>query len=216
MGRSASGLPKGFTLVEIMAAVTILALMAAVTFTIVFGAVKRSRYIDRELELQTEAASIGGLMAEDIRGAFHREGLAPFFLGRDSFNRDDPADAVTLVTTSVLPVRPDVPIGSAGEVEYIVTEREDGVLVLLRREQSPPVDPPEEGGAVYEVTDRVRSLNLTYSDGEDWFDRWDSQGLADHEAGKLPRKVRIELVLEEDGQRVTYSSTVAPVMAVGR
>ena len=82
----------GFTLIEVMTAVTIMAIMATVAFTIVFGAVKRSRYIDRRVELSTEASAIVNLIMEDLRGTFIREGVVPFFLGTNDFNADDPAD----------------------------------------------------------------------------------------------------------------------------
>ena len=86
----------------------------------------------------------------------------------------------------------------------------------MRREQSPARIPFDEGGDDIEITDRLKSLNLTYSDGEDWFDRWDTEGTADHEMGKLPRQVKVELVLFQGDLTITYRGSVAPVMAVGR
>jgi type II secretion system protein J len=207
---------SGFTLIEVMTAVTIMAIMATVAFTIVFGAVKRSRYIDRRVELSTEAAAIVNLMSDDLRGAFIRKGVIPFFLGIDDFNADDPTDGFALLTTAVLPVNPEIPAGGVGEVEYSITKGENGVLLLLRREQIPAQSPFDEGGNAIEITDRVKSLNLTFSDGEEWFDRWDTDSAADHEAGKLPGQIRIELVLEEGDLSVTYRGSVAPVMVVGR
>jgi len=206
----------GFTLIEIMTAVTILAIMATVAFTIVFGAVKRSRHIDRRVGLSTEAAAIVNLITEDFRGAYVREGVVPFFLGTDDFNADDPADGVSLLTTAVLPVNPEIPAGGVGEVEYSIIEGENGVFLLLRREEIPARIPFDDGGEAIEITDRIKSLNLSFSDGEDWFDQWDTEGAADHETGKLPRQVRVELILEEEDLTVTYRGSVAPVMAVGR
>ena len=206
----------GFTLIEVMTAVTILAIMATVAFTIVFGAVKRSRHIDRRLELTTEAAAIVILISEDLRGAFVQKGVVPFFLGTDDFNSDAPTDGLSLLTTAVLPVNPEIPAGGVGEVEYSIVESENGALLLQRREQIPARSPFDQGGEAIEITDRVKSLNLKFSDGEDWFDKWDTESAAEHEAGKLPRQVRIELVLEEGDLTVTHRGSAAPVMAVGR
>lgn len=206
----------GFTLVEVMAAVTILAIIAAITFTVVFGAVKRSRFIDRKLELQNEGASILRLMAEDIRSSYKQEEVVPYFEGKDEFSRDTSVDGVTLLTTAVLPVSPELLTGSAGEVEYAVQGDEGGNFVLVRREQTPAEAPFDEGGTTYEVTDRLKSLELTYSDGEDWFDEWDSQSETSVAGNRLPEKVRIELTLEEQDIQITQRTTVAPVMAVGR
>jgi len=206
----------GFTLIEVMTAVTILAIMATVAFTIVFGAVKRSRHIDRRVELGTEASAIVNLIMEDLRGTFIRQGVVPFFLGTDDYNADDPADEISLLTTAVLPVNPETPAGGVGEVEYSIIDGEDGAFLLVRREQIPARAPYDDGGEGIEITDRIKSLDLSFSDGEDWFDKWDTGSAAEHEAGKLPRQVRIELVLEEGDLTVTQRGSVAPVMAVGR
>jgi prepilin-type N-terminal cleavage/methylation domain-containing protein len=207
---------SAFTLVEVMAAIVILALIAAVTFAIVFGAVKRSRHIDREIQLQTEAAAIISLVVEDIRGAYLQKGVAPYLIGENGFTGDTPTDSIDLLTTSVLPVSPEIYTGSAGEVGYFVDDEQKGTLILLRREQSPEAPPYDEGGDVYVVTDRLGSFDLSFSDGEDWFDEWDSQSDVSYMNRKLPRKVRIEVKLKEQESTVTYRTVVAPVMAVGR
>jgi prepilin-type N-terminal cleavage/methylation domain-containing protein len=207
---------SGFTLVEVMAAVTILALIASIAFVVVFGAVKRSRFIDSKLELETEAASIVRLMAEDIKSAYLKEGVAPYFEGKDVFSRDTPTDSVALLTTAVLPVSPELYTGSVGEVEYRVEEGESGNMNLVRREESPAAAPFDEDGTTYEVTERLKSLELTYSDGEDWFDEWDSRSETSFAGKKLPKKVRIELTLQDREMEVTHRTIVAPVMAVGR
>ncbi len=216
MQKKKSSTVAGFTLIEVMTAVTILAIMATVAFTIVFGAVKRSRYIDRRVELSTEASAIVNLIMEDLRGTFIREGVVPFFLGTDDYNSDDPADELSLLTTAVLPVNPETPAGGVGEVEYSIIDGEDGAFLLVRREQIPARAPYDDGGEGIEITDRIKSLDLSFSDGEDWFDKWDTQSAAEHEDGKLPRQVRIELVLEDGDLSVTHRGSVAPVMAVGR
>lgn len=218
-GRSDSG----FTLIEVITAVTILALMAAITFSVVFGAVKRSRVIDTRNELEIEADGILRLMLEDLRGCWIsseddplNDMDDPYFMGKDAYNRDEPTDGVSFLTTAVIPVSPELPSGGIGEVQYSVLEKEDGILSLYRREQIPAQFPYDDGGGVFEITDRIRSLDIGYSDGEDWFVQWDSQGQSDHEAGLLPRQIRIELTLVNGEEELTVRSSVAPVMVVGR
>jgi prepilin-type N-terminal cleavage/methylation domain-containing protein len=213
----------GFTLIEVITAVTILALMAAITFSIVFGAVKRSRIIDARSELEIEADGILRLMIEDLRGCWFTDDDNPeiveddpFFIGKDSYNRDEPSDGISFLTTAIIPVSPELPSGGIGEVQYSVLESDDGTLSLYRREQIPAEFPHDDGGGVFEITDRLRSLDIGYSDGEDWFVQWDSQGQADHEAGFLPRQIRIELTLAHGEEELTVRSSVAPVMVNGR
>ncbi|MDT8396341.1 MAG: type II secretion system protein GspJ [bacterium] len=211
-----NGSNSGFTLIEVMTAVTILALMAAMTFTVVFGAVKRSRVIDARSELEIEADGILRLIVEDLRGSWEREGQVPFFVGEDRFAGDRPADGVSFHTTAVIPVSPELPTGGIGEVQYLVQENEMGETALYRREQVPAEPPYDDGGSLFEISDRVRSLDISYSDGEDWFSQWDSQGAADHETGRLPRQVRVELTLAYGEEELTVRTSVTPVMAVGR
>ena len=206
----------GFTLIEVMTAVTILAIMAAIAFSVVFGSVKRSRIIDMRTELEIEADGILRLVIEDLRGLWKREGQVPFFVGVDGFRGDQPADSVSFLTTAVIPVSPELPTGGIGEIQYYLLESEEGKVALYRREQIPSEPPFDDGGGVFEITDRIRSLDISYSDGEDWFSQWDSQGVSDHETGQLPRQIRVELTLAHGEEELTVRTSVAPVMVVGR
>jgi prepilin-type N-terminal cleavage/methylation domain-containing protein len=207
---------SGFTLVEIMVSVAILALVASVTFAIVFGAVKRSRFIDIDLQLDNEASSILALVIEDIRGACLLDGTVPYFRGEDRFLADMPTDRVGLLTSAVLPVSPTAARGSFGEVEYFTSGGEDGNLILFRREQSPGSPPYDEGGETVQVTDRLVFFDINYSDGEQWYEEWDATSESGTGSGTLPKKVRVTLSLEEESLSVTRTAVVAPVMSVGR
>ena len=83
------------------------------------------------------------------------------------------------------------------EVGYFFREKPDGKgYVLFRREKrelSKDV-PVLEGGVEYEITDRVESLQMTYStNGLTWTDDgWDSQSRG------LPKMVEIVLALDTD------------------
>jgi hypothetical protein len=156
------------------------------------------------------------LISEDLRGAFVREGVVPFFNGSSRYRDDDPMDGLSLLTTAIIPVSPEIPAGGVGEVQYSFTEGDNGAYLLMRREEIPARAPYDQGGEDIEITDRVRSLDLAFSDGEEWFEEWDTESDAGYEAGQLPKQVRIVLVLEEGDYSVTYRGSVAPVMAVGR
>jgi hypothetical protein len=82
------------------------------------------------------------------------------------------------------------------EVGYFFKEKADGQGYSLfrreKRELSKDV-PALEGGVEYEITDRVESLQITYSDdGSKWADNgWDSRSL-----NRLPKTVEIALTLD--------------------
>lgn len=206
---------KGFTLLEVIVAVAILALMAGIVFSVVLGSAGRSRALAEEMELRQTAGSILNLMAEDIKGAYSPPGSVPFFLGRDEFNRENPADSVDLVTTAVLPVNPSTVFGDLAEVGFnLIHEADSDVGTLYRREHAPPEDPGDDGGESFEMSDRVLSLNLRYFDGENWNDEWDSRDEASGSmTGKIPSEVEIEITMEDRGSIVTLRTVVSPPMA---
>jgi len=208
---------EGFTLIEIMAALTIFALMGVVVFSVVFDASKRSRVIDREVKLQMAAGAILDLVTEDLKGTYIKSGEFPFLLGEDVWQGDDQADTVQLITTSSMPVSPFVPNGGLSEVGYSLSFPDGGGLgTLFRREQFPPDLPDDEGGNTFAVSGKVRSFNVRYYDGDSWWDLWDS--LDENKPsmkGFIPREIEVELVLEDAGSQVTARTRVAPPLAGG-
>ncbi|TNF46944.1 prepilin-type N-terminal cleavage/methylation domain-containing protein, partial [bacterium] len=208
----------GFTLLEVLIAITILALMAGIIFSVVLGSTRRSRALEGEMELRQTAGSVLNLIAEDLKGAYVYPGSVPFLLGRDTFNRDNPADGIDLVTTAVLPVNPMTVSSDLAEVGYtIIHEADNEIGTLFRREQTPPEEPEDDGGETFELTDRVLSLNIRYFDGEDWNDDWDSRD-TDHEnmTGKIPSEIEIEITLVDEGAPITLRTVISPPMAVKR
>ncbi|GBE14659.1 pseudopilin GspJ [bacterium BMS3Abin14] len=217
MNHLSRGPEKGFTLIEVMVAFTILAVMAGVAFSVVFSSTKRSRALDRQMNLSMEAGSIMNLITEDLAGTFRREGTIPFFVGSDVFHEDIPSDEVQFLTTSTLPVDPQASRGDLAEVAYRLTFDEEGRSTLFRREQSPPSGAYDEGGVSNVVSDKVRSFNLRYYDGRDWVDEWDSLdtgGGSDH--GKIPLEIEIEIKLSDGDFSTTLRTRIAPPMAAAQ
>lgn len=208
---------EGFTLIEAMVAFTILAIIAGVAFTVVFGTSKRSRVLAREMELRRAGGSVINLISEDLKGAFVREGVIPYFVGEDNFFRDDPADEVSFITTSTLPVNPMLPGSDVAEVGYQLSIDQEGQGVLFRREQSPAEPPDEEGGVTQEVTSLVSSFNLRFYDGNDWLDEWDSLDSGKvNMYGKIPREIEIKMTLVSDESTVTVKTRVSPPLALSK
>ncbi len=207
---------SGFTLLEVLIAITILAVMAGIVFSVFLGSTSRSRALEEEMELRQTAGSVLNLIAEDLKGAYVHPGSVPFFLGRDLFNRENPADGVDLMTTAVLPVNPMTVSGDLAEVGYtLIHEADNEVGTLYRREDAPPEEPGDDGGSSFEMSDRVLSLNFRYSDGDNWSDEWDSQDQAlDNMKGKIPNEIEIEITMEHQDSRVTLRTIVSPPMAV--
>jgi hypothetical protein len=90
------------------------------------------------------------------------------------------------------------------EVSYFFKEKPGGTgYVMMRREKrelSKDV-PAGEGGYEYEITDRIRSLQLRYSQmgGGTWLDEWNSTN-----RNSLPKFVEIALTLESGMTNTMY------------
>jgi len=206
----------GFTLLEVIIAVTILAVMAGIIFSVVLGSTSRSRALEDEMELRLTAGSILNLIAEDLKGAYIQPGSAPFFLGRDLFSRENPADGVDLVTTAALPVNPMTVAGDLAEVGYtLIHEADKEVGTLYRREHAPPEEPWDDGGESFEISEGVLSFNLRYFDGDNWNDEWDSQDQTRaNMTGKIPDEIEIEITMEDESAAVTLRTVVSPPLSV--
>jgi len=79
---------------------------------------------------------------------------------------------------------------------------EDIKKIFIRRESKEVRDDPREGGTNFELSRMVSSFKLSFYNGTDWIDEWDSRAM-----GKLPNQVRIILtVMDENGKKKEFTS----------
>ena len=76
------------------------------------------------------------------------------------------------------------------------------MLVRKEKRELSTATPPLEGGADYNLTDRIKSFQLRYFNGQAWSDDWDSRS---QRSMLVPKAVEITLVLDEGS---VYSTQV--------
>jgi prepilin-type N-terminal cleavage/methylation domain-containing protein len=197
---------QGFTLLEILLAVSISAIILGVVYAVfstTSSNVKQAEVIRDRTDL---ARTLLIKMSDEIAKAYvippGITNVAPtiFFskkgevqLGKDTVRRDSLS-----LTTLTNPRRMNSKETDLWEVGYFFKEKTDGTgYILMRREKrelSKDV-PVLEGGIEYEITDKVIGLQFRYwSGGSTWYDEWDSRT----KNNTLPQIVELGLKLASE------------------
>jgi len=187
---------RGFTLLELLLAMTMMTIIAASLYTsmsIGFRARERAEKIiqkGRSLEIAVEL--IKGMLASTVAPTGI---LAGKFEGEDeNGDKGYDADTLTFYTADYNPVE-DEPAGDIEKVEICLSVREDTDEAVIVRKVTTNLLSPKTLNTEEEILcGNVRSLNLRYYDGSDWQDDWDSSDNDD----SLPKAVEITIVLEND------------------
>ncbi len=216
----------GFTLLEVLIAVTIMALLVTVIYTSFFTSgrnVEQAEAIRNETDL---ARTLLAKISSDISDAYFNSSMnvpvvTTIFYGEQVISDTaisntglDHNQAISdtgldhnrydgLYLTSLTNWRkPDSQETDLWEVGYYFKQKPDGSgWILMRREKRllSNDSPALEGGVDYEMTDRVASLRFRYFDGASWTDGgWDSRI-----SQKLPNTVEITLLFNDGSVYIT-------------
>ncbi len=206
---SSSRANPGFSLVEVIVSVVIAALIAGATTTIVSNVI-RSRDASRSLELaMRRAQSAADAIAADLPTIVRESDLFHARLrivsgGVGAADRDE----LLFVARQLRRVRNlvDSPEGGDFEIAFKLIENQEGAAELWRR-IDPALDPSQDGGGVASrIASRVRFFRLEASDGESWYDTWDS----DYDG--YPYAVRITVgAADDEGRRLTVARRVVAI-----
>jgi prepilin-type N-terminal cleavage/methylation domain-containing protein len=182
-----------FTLIELLAAMTLMVVAASCLYSALYTGFKARRSALSAVEPTALAINAIELLKQDIYGVLPPSGvLAGAFLGIDSYGANGvDSDSLEFFTTHVY-ADDDYPAGGLGKIELALeqdTDEDRENYRLVRRVTSnllPPrtIDPQEQV-----LCRNVTSLNLLYFDGEGWVDEWDSTA----DANSLPLAVQIDI-----------------------
>lgn len=185
---------SGFTLLEVLLALTILAVIA----TTIYGSFSTTgRNVERAEEVRDGtdmARTLVARLTNDIANACIIGGMSEtFFYGRkfETEEKKQRFDSIHLTTLTNWR-RPDSKEMELWEVGYFFKERPDGTGRVLMRKEKRELSkdpPPREGGVDYELTDAVQALRLRYYNGAKWTDEWTQGG--------QPKAVDIVLTLAD-------------------
>ena len=230
---SSSRARGGFTLIELVLAMTFVALLAGGIVISISTALKVWRRVAEANELHQEARAVMELISRDLRGAYF--GLyhnAGFFLGMPAETSDAPIDSLYLTTqtssAAEVGLLPDEFLeGWDQTIEAPVTDlagvfwgwqkggagparapeglyRTTFVMPVLAGEEAEEESLAVTGEVSSEfVSDAVEELRFEYFDGESWAPEWDSR----EQENRAPQAVAIEFVLHDPRDRENVRRT---------
>lgn len=147
------------------------------------------------------------------------EQTTTWFVGTDDTSGNVSVDSLEIIARSgrisyaemISNNPPDVvlePPGDLVQVAYSLEPAATGnTFVLIRRHRTPPSPDGDRTDLTVEevVAEGLSGLDLSYYDGTEWLDSWDTT--LDTEAG-LPLAVRITIVFQDANGRDVYTTTV--------
>ena len=217
---------RGFTLLEVILAVSILALVG----TMIYGGfsqtalnkarieedVDHSRVVHMALDRITRELSMA-FVSTHVNPSLDLRTQITAFVGKDN-SREDRIDFTSF---SHRRLYRNAKESDQNEISYFVTEHPDdpGMNVLARREQNRIDDEPRKGGKSQILLENVEEFNVEYFDPRlsEWVQSWDTLDALEQQ-NRLPTQVRIRIAVKDPrgrsrtvsyGTRVTLPMTYA-------
>ncbi|GAB4333984.1 MAG: hypothetical protein Kow0099_05920 [Candidatus Abyssubacteria bacterium] len=215
---------RGFTLVEILVAVTILTMIFSIVFGTFFYTVENAEERQEQAALYHRAGFIVNNVSQSVGSAYvpfageygnyhdEEDEELSVFAGKDDLLHDFNADSLSLFTTNPRFGGTEMPnaisyvsysVESADEYEPDEAFRDENNPLVLKCSSKPLL--LEDESYVSEWVLNIRSFELQYFDGSDWFEEWiyEDQGI-------LPRAVKLEIELADiHGASHRFDSVVA-------
>jgi type II secretion system protein J len=197
----------GFTLLELLVAMTLMVVVASCLYTALYTGFNARRSALSAVEPTSQALSAIELLKQDIYGVLPPTGtLAGAFIGTNSrSSKGADADYLEFHTTQTY-ANAGHPMGGIGKIELALEEDNDDdnaardSFRLIRKVTTNLLSPKEVDPEEQVLCRNVMSLNLRYFDGDGWLDEWDSTA----DANSLPKAVEIDI---EIANMVRSSST---------
>jgi general secretion pathway protein J len=201
---------KGFTLIEVLLAMTILAVIMTVIYMSFSTAGRNVEQAEAIRDGADLARTLISRISDDIANAYVNRNMnysarITIFdgekddVGVGSNGEKIRRDGITLTTLTNWR-KPDSKEMEVWEVGYFFKEKPDGNGYALFRREKRELNkdvPALEGGVEYEITERVESLQFRYYDGSNWTDAWDKS------LNRVPTAVEIALTLDTGKVYVT-------------
>ncbi|MBI4565035.1 MAG: prepilin-type N-terminal cleavage/methylation domain-containing protein [Planctomycetes bacterium] len=210
---------RGFTLLEVLLAVTLLAILMALIYGVVVSTVQAQQRIDAITHGSEIGPAILNQIRQDLTGAFLPDSLQDYFVGQDRKQGYGDGDRVDFIS-SVMAYGTETSMSrpmfhSVNEVGYQVAESPDhpGELILYRRLDLFVDAEALQAGRLAVLADRVLSFNIEYRKKTEWVTTWISSQ-AEH---TLPDAVKVELkmrVPDASAKEGTVERTYATIVAL--
>ncbi len=205
---------RGFTLLEVILAALILSIIATLTWGALSATFRTQEMIVERTALDEVGTSAITKIRDDLSQAFLVEAPSQitYFKGESGADRDK------LSFTAYAHDRSGPNTHESDQAEIVYDTESDTATHLnhLRRRENRdfwPLSKKAEGETVV-LAKNVVSFKFEYSDGETFRSVWDSQ--ADENKNKLPKAVRVVLVLRDEKERnETFEDVIEIPLAEG-
>jgi hypothetical protein len=202
----------GFTLLELILALTLLILVLTTSYRLIVDALQSEQKLDELTIPEKVGEGILSIFRRDLGGTFFRNMGRRVFLLDDGGEGEGARDELRFLTTvEPTPIEDQSNLSEGGFLKlrtitgvgyFLQTSRAaDGLesFTLFRREIvefTEAEDPLESPGINYELYNKVKYLSIEAFDGWEWFSVWDSESrifeeessaLADEEDGAIAR-----------------------------
>lgn len=198
---------KGFTLLEILLAITLLGIVATALYGSYFTVVRARERASEGIESRRELGGTLDLIRRECAAAVYRRGDKKLRLvveDRDIFGR--PSSMLELTTLMPMTVEPRKESG-VSLVRYQMGEQDqkkkDAPRNLTRREQDLLLESSEI--RPYPQMERISAFLVECYDGTKWVKSWDTAL-----NNRLPAMLRITVQIEENGKLLEFSM-LAPI-----
>ena len=178
-------LQEGFTLMEIVIVMAMLVVVLVTAYNIFLNCIETEKKIEELSVPEKVGEGILTLMRRDLAGAVFKgctEALDnQVFVVQDNPGQDGDADSIYFVTTVDPTPREEnlddwENIRTLTMVGYRLEANQNSAYTLYRKEivEFGRQDITNAPGLNYNVYDKVKSLNIEFFDGYEWFTDWDS------------------------------------------
>jgi len=194
----------GFTLVELVAALSVTVLVVGSTAVILRTVTAARGRVDKQMAAQQEARAAINAVVTALRNAQRpAPDQRPLLDGADDWRGDEPADRIRFFTISHRTVRHEQPESDLRQVEFALMESDDPDAAgakLMRRTDPTLNAEPDGGGIIERIAENVVSFDIRYHNGIDWQDDWPER------QNGWPKAIRVRLSIVHDQQRHTLRS----------
>jgi general secretion pathway protein J len=203
MRPEATGRPGGFTLLEVLIAISLFAIAVSIVYALYGAMISVVDRVEEKMAHNDRVRVALERLNHDLVGLYRGE--RGYLIGRTTDYRGDEPFLEFLSTTRLVfdPRQPPLPLTL---IRFYLQDEDQDTAVLLRSES--PVLPGQEepgggdGEGVKTVLCRgLAGIEVSYVRGTDERDEWDSSsgGTQQEEDERFPSMVKLELVFAEPG-----------------
>jgi general secretion pathway protein J len=209
---------RGFTLIEVLIAASVLAAMGAVTFGMFKQVYTQKETIEAINDRYAQVRSAMDRMANELSQAFISEHFdrkrfrdrPTLFRGRDRGHQDE----ITFTSLSNERFETDSKTSDQAVITYSVDrDPENSALQNLFRRVNPIIDEEaDRRGKRGVICENIKGFDLDYWDAQkiEWVQEWDASRV-EHQ-GILPERVRITLTIADEEGKDRKFTTQARIM----